>query len=186
MNRALLVFAVLLFGCDTPITATSVSGSALGVSFSSPTAVSVTDKDLLGGTRQTIFLGDNLRCTDLRRAPFDFGPSAAFTPDGGRSPLLIVGGATFLDTGRGSERVSGSTTAFHIQSTRSDGALTGRFAASFVTDLDGGALPDGGTFSGDFFTAVPCSSASAGCDVAPLGTFTVLAFAWLVRRRQRS
>ncbi|MFT3712697.1 MAG: hypothetical protein QM817_34030 [Archangium sp.] len=180
-----LAVVLVLCGCDQPITSTSVTGSAVGVSFTSPAAVSVTDKDILGGTRRTVFLADNLQCSDLKKLPLDLGPSAFLTSDGGRQPLLIIGGASLLDTGNGSERIHGSTDTFVMQGTRNDGALTGRFTASFVTDVfDGGTIPDGGVFGGTF-VAPPCSTASAGCEVTPVGTFSVLALVFfLLRRRQ--
>jgi hypothetical protein len=178
-----ILAAFVFLGCEAPVTSTFVDGTARGVSFPGAAAVSVTDKDLLGFKRQTVWLGSGLQCSDLGKFEWSLGPDARVRPDGGRLPTLIVtnNSSAFLDTGNGLERMNGTTERFWLESEQG-GTLRGRFVASFGSFPDGGAL-DAGVLSGDFIAA-PCANASAGCSASP-GMLLVGALAlWLTRRRR--
>ena len=56
--------------------------------------------------------------------------------------------------------------------------------ASFASLPDGGGAPDGGSFTGDFIAA-PCASANPGCEVAPVGSLSVLGLVLLALRWKR-
>jgi hypothetical protein len=173
---------VVLLGCEAPVDNTFVNGTASGVSFPNASAVSVTDKDILGFMRQTVWLGSGLRCSDLGKFEWNFGPDSRMQPDGGRQQTLIItnSSSAFLDTGKGLERMNGTTERFWLESEQG-GTLRGRFVASFSALPDGGVL-DAGVLSGDFIAA-PCANASAGCSAAP-GMFLLGALALLLTRRR--
>jgi hypothetical protein len=177
-----VIAGVVLLGCEAPVNNTFVDGTASGVSFPNASAVSVTDKDVLGFTRQTVWLGSGLRCSDLGKFEWNLGPDSRLQPDGGRlQTLIITNSSAFLDTGRGLERMNGTTERFWLESEQG-GTLRGRFVASFGSLPDGG-VSDAGVLSGDFIAA-PCATASAGCSAAP-GTLLLGALALLLTRRSR-
>lgn len=188
MTFRLVVFAALLFAaCEAPVTSTFVDGTVAGVSIPGANAVSAIDTNIVGGVRRTVWLGTNLQCSDLGKpeTPINFGPSAKVLPDGGRAKLLILveNSNAYLDTGVGAERLQGSTDRFFLESATNN-TLTGRFVASFASLPDGGGAPDGGSFTGDFIAA-PCASANPGCEVAPVGSLSVLGLVLLALRWKR-
>lgn len=187
--RLVVCAALLASACEAPVTSTFVDGTVAGVSLPGANAVSAIDTNIVGGVRRTVWLGTNLQCSDLGKpeTPLNFGPSAKVLPDGGRAPLLILveTSSAWLDTGAGAQRIQGSTDRFFIEAGNdNDATLRGRFVASFAALPDGGGVPDGGTFSGDFI-APPCSSANPGCEVAPVGSLSVLGLVLLAMRRVR-
>ncbi|MBL8909828.1 MAG: hypothetical protein JNM17_03895 [Archangium sp.] len=186
MKGLLLPVALLLLaGCDAPVTSTFVDGSVAGVTIPNASAVSLTDTDILGGVRRTVWIGSGLKCSDLGSPGFlNFGPSAKLSNDGGYEQLLVVeqNGTSVLDLGVGTSRMFGTTSRFVLLSAE-NATLTGRFVSSFGAFPDAGFM-DAGTFSGDFI-APPCSAATAGCEVTPVGTFVVLALAMLRLQRAR-
>ena len=181
----IFTFAILflLAGCDGPDTSTFVDGGVAGIAIPAARGVSVTDKDLLGSRRRTVWLGTRLRCedldngTDLRgnRVALNFGPSVFGLPDGGRSPVLILtsGGTAFFDTGDGGERLTGAVT-WRAEEPESGAPFTGRVTATF----------DAGVVSGEFI-APPCATASGGCSAVPT-SLLVGGLALLRFRRRRS
>ena len=178
MNQV-FVFALLgvFAGCDAPVTSTFVDGGVAGISISAARGVSVTDKDLLGFRRRTVWLGTGLRCADLKNgADLNLGPSVFSSPDGGRAPVLILtsGGMAFFDTGDGGERLTGAVTVWRVEEPESGAAFTGRYTASF----------DAGVVSGEFI-APPCTTASGGCSAVPV-SLLVSALALLRLRRRQS
>lgn len=179
---SVLLVALASSACEPPVTSTFVDGSVSGVSIPGALAVSTIDYGTFGDARATVWIGSRLQCRDFetREQRVNFGPSAKVSPDGGRAPLLILqNGVAYFDTGAGSSRMSGSANVTFFE--KEGDALVGRFVANFSPD---GGVVDGGTFSGDFI-APPCASADSGCEVAPVGTFGVIALALLWLRRTR-
>lgn len=181
----LIILTLACTACEAPVTSTFVNGTVNGISIPGANAVSVTDTDILGGTRRTVWVGTGLVCSDLGKpSPVPhFGPSPIELPDGGHGQLLIVvqNGSSYLDTAVGTERIAGTTSQFTLLDSTNN-TLTGRFTSTFVPLPDGGGVSDAGSFSGDFI-APPCAAANAGCEVTPVGSFGLLALVLLRLRR---
>jgi len=174
----ILGIAVSSAACDCrgPPTSTQVNGTVRGISFSSPSAVSLIDTNVLGGERHTIWMAEGVTCAQLRNDLF--GVSFVVGPDGGVLPALIVSnqGSAFLDPG-GAEnktRFSGDSRT-SAWPNRNNTGMSGYFVATF----------DAGTYEGSFVTT-PCSAAvaNAGCASAP-GVMLLGALALLYRRPRR-
>jgi hypothetical protein len=175
--KRMLVFALLgLVGCDKPVQGTFVTGTVAGVTLEGATAVSSSDKDLLGSSRQTIWFGDPASvCLTQRGSVTDIGAATHLGgPDGGALPALIINsrGNAWFDTGDGGERLTGTSNT-RVLVADSNGKLSGRFTAKFGAD----------EISGDFI-APPCPQAFAGCSSAP-GLMGVALLALWLRRRSR-
>jgi len=174
--KRLLVGLFALSGCDAAVTSTFVNGTASGVSFGEVSAVGSSDKNLIGTSRQTVWLGDPaLICSAQKGSATEIGaPTHLVSPDGGSLPLLIVNttGNAWLDTGNGAERLTGTSNT-RVLTSDANGKLTGRFTATFGTEK----------FDGDFMST-PCPRAFAGCASAPdlIGVGALLS---LVRFRRR-
>ena len=173
-KRLLAAVACALCGCDAKVTSTFVDGTVSGVAFAEVSAVSVSDKNLLGASRHTVWLGDpTLICSAQRGSATDLGAATHLaSPDGGSLPLLIVNtaGNAWLDTGNGPERRTGASDT-RVLTTDANGKLTGRFTATFGNEK----------YTGDFMST-PCPQAFAGCASAP-ELMVLGALLWLGRRR---
>ena len=174
--QRVLVGLFVLSGCDAAVTSTFVNGTASGVSFGEVSAVGASDKNLLGTSRQTVWLGDPARiCSAQKGSATEIGaPTHLESPDGGSLPLLIVNttGNAWLDTGNGRERLTG-TSDTRVLTSDANGQLTGRFTATFGAEK----------FEGDFIST-PCPRAFAGCSSAP--ELMVVAALLLLARVRRS
>ncbi len=164
MKRASWVVLVVLSGCEPEVTDTFVTGSVRDVSLPAAAAISRADKDLLGTKRQTIWLSSTRPVCG--HVVTDSLEVSHVELDGGRMPALMLqnNGAALFDTGRGEERLRGTSEMNNVR-TDDTGTISGRFTATFV----------GETISGDF-VAPPCGAASPGCSGAPalLGAAGVL------------
>lgn len=182
MRTWVALAGVLLWGCEEPVTETTVTGSVRGVGLGAVEAVTRRDANFFDGARQTVWLGAPPVCARLREAPL--GDAQAFRPshlrlaDGGQAPLLIVQstGAAWFDTGRGHERVEGSA-KFENSRVDDSGTASARFVATFPRD---GGTPDQVVGS---FVATPCPTADAGCSSAPACLAAGAALMLLRRRR---
>ncbi|PZR06616.1 MAG: hypothetical protein DI536_30120 [Archangium gephyra] len=180
----------LLCACEPPITTTSVSGTVAGVSFDGEQieAVTMRDRDFLGGRRDTVWIGAAPLCERLKFINIiepNFGtPSYVSTPDGGRAmPALVFavgrGAPAYFDTGDGGERLTGSVDVSRVEFDESD-APKGAYVASFAI----GGNPDAGfeTMQGTFAPA-KCANADAGCSTSPV-LLVVGVVALLLKRRR--
>lgn len=181
----------LLCACEPPITTTSVSGTVSGVSFDGEQieAVTMRDRDFLGGRRDTVWIGAAPVCERLKTINItepNFGtPSYVTTPDGGRAmPVLVFavgeGLTAYFDTGKGNERLTGSVDISRVEFTQSD-TPKGAYVASFPI----GGNPDAGveTMQGTFVPA-KCANADAGCSTSP--ALLVLGVVALFLKRSRA
>lgn len=184
MRLSLLAVVLLMSGCEPAVTSTFVTGSVRGVSIPVASAVSATDKNILGGDRKTVWIASGPGvCPRLRSAVIPhadtFGASFVETADGGRAPALILttdGNAAF-DTGVGEERLHGAA-QLTVETTASNGDFSARFSATF--DTDAGSQ----TVTGDYI-ATRCATANPGCSASP-GVVMVAAALVFGRRRRRS
>lgn len=182
MRLSLMAVVLALSGCEPPVSSTFVTGSVRGVSIPAASAVSASDKNILGAARKTVWITTGPAvCPRLRTAVLPaadtFGASFVGTADGGRAPVLILttdGNAAF-DTGVGEERLHGSA-RLTVESTASNGDFSARFSATFNTDAGSE------TVTGDYI-ATRCATANPGCSAGP-GLF-VAAAALMVARRRR-
>ena len=184
MRLSLLALVLLLSGCEPAVTSTFVTGTVRGVSIPAASAVSASDKNILGADRKTVWITSGPAvCPRLRTAVLPaadtFGASFVGTADGGRAPALILttdGNAAF-DTGVGEERLHGSA-QLTVESTASNGDFSARFSATFNTDAGSD------TVTGDYI-ATRCATANPGCS-ASSGLLIAAAVLVFGRRRRNA